>query len=899
MNRERIVFVAVLALLGLLGWRLFAKEAPRFSGRAVVAKELPESRIPPADPVVTLTSSGIRRDSFERPSADQPLPLLVLPMPPLADLPSLMPPPWPDAGAATWSDHLYTRPARLLGAAGDLVETGDSAEELATAPANPAAPQTDFSAQYDSLHLDSLSIIWGRILNEDRFALKVGDTLRFQQVDPRTGKNLYAVQEYPAGRYQNFSFARTLANQIERDATAWRGQIGPARADDLRAFLRQLLGHGLLEPVAFQRAEELATLLVRAAPDDVDNWMALGEIWERTFALDRAFALYASLGGTELPGAAAALPAGLPQSAGRFREHPAPRVRMAAVLLLLGRADLAEAQLRAAVALDPRDADAAIDLGLLELTTGRAAEAVARLLVARRHSSGASRLLVSLRAGVALGRAQLATRAWADAAKTFEDAVAAAPLEDPLAVAAQCGRIAAAYLAGDFGTAEEVAQDAVSRLGAHPRLLYLRGITAAAHGGAAGEVLRDLRAAATSSPLDAAPALAARAFWLDQLGESEEAGDSLRQALALDPSLAYARWLAAQWALRDGDLDAAAAGFEGLMRESPDCAAALAGLGWLLMTSDDPVRAEVALRSAAKRAPEHARPGGPESGVWADLALRRGFNFLVLGQPAAARAAFETALDLEPDLAAARNGVAAALYSQGDLAAAVAEFSLLQDALRDAPDDPQYLYAKLWQTRIEVHDKLRRWRDGFDGRRLRHGWDTQSQARLGVEPRLEGGALLIRGIHREKGETRAFREVPAMAFRSAAMDIAATAEHRGDAGAYLALQNRGRETWIFKVYRDRDGMLHWTTTRSGKQVFQRLGVSVKAGEPFRVEFRLDREPTQPVLQVWVDGVNVFAEQVPNLRNPTGMAAAGVFVETANALAVDALLDNLELVYAAQ
>lgn len=901
MNRERILFVAALVLLGLLSWRLFSKEAPRAAVRGGTAKELPATLVPPADPVLALGSAGLRRDTFERPSADQPLPLLTLPVPPLQDLPALLPPPWPDPGPSVWSDHLYAQPATLIGTIGEVLDAGaagDAFEEAPEAVGN--AAQQDYAAIYDSLRLDSLSLIWGRILNEDRYDLAPGARIRFQQVNPKTGKEEFTPREWLPTEYESFAFAKTERNRIESEVRQWRQRMGPARAQEMRDYLRGLVLDGLREPVAFRYAEELALALIVSAPDDVQNWMALGEVWERTFALDQAFVLYATLSGETLAGAqAVALPASLPKALGLFSDNPAPHVRMAAVLQLLGRVDLAEQRLRAAVALDARDTDAAIELSLLLLERGQSASSVERLETARRNQAGASHMQSSLRVGLALGRARLATRAWSEALKNFRDTAAAAPRGDPLGIQARCGQISASYLAGDFATAASEAATAVDELGAHPRLLYLRGITQAAAGGAAGEVVRDLRAAAAASPLDAAPAFAALAFWLAQAGADDEAGAMLQQALALDPSLPYARWLTAHWALRDGDLDTAAAGLESLVRQWPECAAALADIGWLLSGAGSNVQADVALRSAEERAPTHARNAGPESRVWADVALRRGLNELALGSTTAARSSFDRALALDPELFAARNGTAIALYLEGDLDAAVAEFSLLQDTLRERPEDPQALFAKHWQTRVETHDKLRQWRDGFDGRRLRPGWDTQTQARVGVEPRLESGTLALRGNHNAKGETRAFRELPAAAFRSAAMDITAGPDHKGDAGAYIALQNRGRESWSFRVHRDRDGNLHWTTVRAGKPAFGQVGHRVAAGQPFRVEFKVDREPAQPVLQVWVDGVIVFAEPVTNLRNPTGQMAVGIFVETANALAVDAALDNLELIYAQQ
>jgi tetratricopeptide (TPR) repeat protein len=891
-NRERIAFVLVLAVLGLMGWSLFSREAKGFSARSVRGKDLPPSLSVLADPVVALPTEGARRDAFERPSADQPLPLLRLPMPALAEFPALLPPPWPDPGPETWSDHLFARPAAMPGRLDDVFEG-----ELA-APGGENTPQ-DLERSYDWVRKDAFTVFHGRILNPNRYALTRQDVIQFQDVDARSGRDRGGQLTFAPGAYEDFGFADTLLNRIELEAIAWRGQLNPVRAPEARAFIAGLLETGLREPVAFRRAEELAIALVQASPKDVANWMTLGAVWERVFELDRAFALYARLAGEALPEGAGALPEGLPDPKLDFVADSAPRRGLASVLRRVGLDRQAEVQLHRALALHARDPLAAIELGRLELETGRAESAVARLAAARRNLGSTAGLEESLRAGLALGDAQLAARTWSDAAATYGDVAESAPPAHPLAVDAHAGRVAALYLAGDFASAAQEATAAVAALGGQSRLLYLRGIAAAAAGEtAAGEVVRDLRGAVTAAPLDAALPLCALAFWLDQAGSREEAGDLLRQALELQPALPYARWLEAHWALRDGDPALAASGFGSLVREHPQCSAALAALGWLMAGEGNANDAEVALRSAEERAPAHATRGGAGSLVWADLAARRGFNLLALGRTTEARAAFERALDLDPNLHAARNGIGAALYAEGDLDGAVAEFSLLQDSLRELPEDAQAVYASTWQARIQDHDQLRIWRDSFDGRRFRPGWNTQSQARLGVEPKLADGALVLRGSHREKGETRAYREVPALAFRAATVDVAVGADHRGDAGVVLALQNRDRESWAFKVYRDRDGQIHWITDRSGKEEYRKLGIAIPAGESFRVEFRLDREPTTPVLQVRVNGAVVFAEGVSNWRSPTGQAAIGAFAETANALAVDVALEQVELVYAA-
>ena len=563
---------------------------------------------------------------------------------------------------------------------------------------------------------------------------------------------------------------------------------------------------------------------------------------------------------------------------------------MALILRRLGLDAAAEAPLRAAVALNDGSALAPLELGILLLESRRAGEAVPVLERARGLAERSGPL--AWRTLDALGRAQLQVGDYAAASAVFRDgarAAASQPGRSPRRDA-RAGLVAAAYLAGDFTRAAEEAAAAVAELGPDARLLYLRGITAAAAGGPAGEVVRDLRAAAAATPLQAADAWTALAFWLDVLGHGEQAGESLGRALEQEPNHPYGLYLRAWWARRAGAVDAAVADLQALARQDPDCAAVLAELGWLLHQQEKLDGAEVMLGRAEQRAPQHA-----------SIVVRRGFNLLRRGDLEAGRAALQRAIALDPGLHPARNAVAWAAYAENDLATAVAEFGEVADMLRDQEEHPQRRFAELWQQRIQAHAQLQRWRDGFDGRLLQPQWDGQSLARLGVEPRVDGGAARLEGSHSGPGVTRLFRSVRALDFRSFAIDVQAGAELKGNAGALIALETKGaqrRTTWSFQLYRDREGTLRYLMEGlSGDPVAGALNRRVAAGESFRVEFVLDREPRPPLLTVQVDGAEAWSGPVSALISPAGDLALGGYVETSNALPVNAAFDDAELIFA--
>ncbi|MHC4379860.1 MAG: tetratricopeptide repeat protein [Planctomycetota bacterium] len=902
MKREPIVFVVVLLVLALMTYSTMQETAPR-APRISGGKNLEAFQLAEGDPVVSLPAEGNHRDLLRKPSADEPLEPLLLPDPTLDPLAVLIPPPMPDCGSAYWSDHLLRLEPTILGGLDDLVTTGAESEDLSGLEISGADAFADQDEQYqkvyDWIRLNPLATIYGHLLGDQRYDYEVGDTLKFTQVDPHTGKERFGQVEFNGEQYEAFGFADNLHNRIELGVREQRTRLSAARVVEIGDYVHWLLDQGLADPSAFSYAEELARETIRLSPNDVGNWMLLGEVWERTFLLDQAFALYATLAGEDL---GTNLPEfGIEVETGRFGRAAGPRVRMGVILRRLGLDADAETQFRLSVDLASGDPAAPMELGILLLDTGRIAEGTQHLeramaMQAQRNSAS------GLRNAYALGQGLLRSGRWADASQAFQDAGRAAGNNQEAAMRAESGRIAATYLSGDFTTARSLAGAAIEKFGADATLLYLRGITEAADGGAAGEVIRDLRASAAATPFDAAPALSAQAFWLDRIGESIAAREALNAALELSPSHLYSRYLLAHWAARDGDLSGAKEELVRMVRQAPACAAILAEFGNVLYQEGQEgrdgsfARAEVAYQSLEDLFPDWVQ-GSSAAPSWAGLVLRHGLNQMQLSSLEEAMSSFDHAVSLDAGLTAARNAKGVVLYREGDLEASVAEFAYLLDALREQEDDPQFVYADTWQGRVVEHDKLRRWTDAFEGSRLRPGWDKQSEARAGVEPRLEDNALLIQGEHTGAGETRAFRTVAGVAFRDFATDLIVGKGHRGEAGAYIALRNRSKETWSFRVNRDREGLVGWTMTRGTRTESGRTSFNIPEGGSARISFRVNREPKQPILTVRVDDEVIFSEAVSNLRNPTGRMATGLVARTAHALPVDTSIDNIELVYA--
>ncbi|TAH38936.1 MAG: tetratricopeptide repeat protein [Planctomycetota bacterium] len=892
MKREQGLLLAVLVLVGLFGYGLYAKDdRPRRVRPAPLP--LPPGELAGLEPVVDLGAAGGGRDPFRARRDTEPLPPLDLPLPELAEMAVLLPPPIPDGGAARWSEHLLLQAPALPGGIEELVVDAEDAAGSTPGLAPEDAPPGDGAAQaagyaevYDSVKFNDFTLAYGRILDENRYDKKAGDPITFEEWDPRTGKLRYPARVLEPGQYESFRFASTLRNRIELEVRAL--PVNAGTVPRVREFVHWLLEQAEHEPAAYAHAERLGRRAVELAADDLENWLTLGEVWERAFRFDEAFALYAQLAGVPLP--AAAPPLGVAVPHGRFQRASAPQVRMALILRRLGLDAESEAPLRAAVALNDGSPLAPLELGALLVDSGRGGEAVPLL---ERVRSLAERGSVQAQRGLdVLARAYLQLGRYADAGAAFRDAARAASAESGTADtrrSARAGAVAASYLAGDFAPAAQEAADAVAELGPQPQLLYLRGICAAAAGAPAGEVVRDLRAAAAAAPLDAAPALVALAFWLDRLGHGEQAADALGRAMEQNPAYGYGLYLRAVFARRAGDLESARADLRALVGAAPECAAALAELGWLYHEEGRYPAGEVALRRAEELAPNE--PG---------IVTRRAFNLLRSGDLDGGRAALQRAIALRPDLYPARNALAWAAYAEGDLGTAVAEFSEVADVLLDQPEHPQLQFAQSWRQRIQAHALLQRWQDRFDGRLLQPQWDAQTLARAGVEPRVADGALRIQGQHSGEGATRVFRPIRALDFRAFSAELSVGAEHKGDAGVLVALETKGtprRTTWAFRVLRDREGALRWLIEHGNAPpeggALQR---SLAAGQPLRVAFHLDREPRPPVLTVTADGQEVWAGPVPALVSPSGELAVGAYAETRLPLPVDVSLDNVELVY---
>ena len=897
MKREPIVFIIVLAILAL-------------KVSSLLSEEVSNSRVRPRTKPLELTAQGAadlvegiaidkhQRDLFLRPSADQPLPILTIPSPPLPGQSVLLPPPSPNPGSHVHSLSLFVRPIALSGSVGSALSSGD--EEI-TDDSGVAFdgeieidPTTQYRAEFDHIRLNAVTTLYGQIVNENRYELKTGDTIEFVQYDVNSSRARYSVLPYLEDEYQSFGFAENLHNKIELDYRAQLKGMSAGSLSQVAVFIDWLLSNGMSEPIAFDYAKDLAMRSSKLGPDDGQNWLTVAKTYEATLDYDQAFTIYSLMVGVGVAGEFAneLLESGL--TSGRFAHMSAPRVAMGMVLQKLNLHVAARQQFELAMDVSDGTSYAPMALGHALLLEGSYSAARENLQRAFNKQANRSNEL-ALENGISLGLSMLAQSDWVAAAEQYQNVIELAADKSDFVARAEAGLVAAQYLSGDFAVAQMTAEEAIINVGATPQLLYLRAITTGANGGDIGEVIADLNAAVVAQPLAAADYLAALAFYADVAQDTIAAESALSAALEQSPNHVYARYLQAFRAARNGSLSAEA-DYKSLVEDNPNSAAMLAAYASVLIDQDEYGQANVAFTRIDLQLSEQTKSAA-RAAAWANVYLRQGMNLLSLSKYDEALSSFDYALSLDDKLHAARNARAIAMYATGELDVAVAEFSYLQDALRDELEDEQYLYASLWQARMQEHDKLRRWVDDFSAERLRPGWDLQDGARAGISPRHTNESLVIKGSHAAAARTSVSRFVPGIAFRSFAAELSIGNDHRGSAGVAIALMNRSKKNWSFEIERNREGDLSYTVSRGTRSESSNLGVNIAPNIPMTVSFSLDREPKQPVLTVKVNNTVVYSEEAVGLRNPTGRMASSFFAKTAHALPVDISLDNVELIYA--
>jgi tetratricopeptide (TPR) repeat protein len=528
------------------------------------------------------------------------------------------------------------------------------------------------------------------------------------------------------------------------------------------------------------------------------------------------------------------------------------------------------------------------------LRRGRPEEALEPLRAAVRAAPSDPRLLAArTEMRVLLGSALLATGDAAEAAKAFEQALAA-DAEDQRA---RAGALACALLASgaadgarasvDGGAAATAETSAAQGEGFE--LLMTRGLAALFAGDhVRAKELYEL--AERADPLRSARALAALAYLGWSTGNTAAASAFVEEALERDPRDPYALYLRGRLFGLSDDYEGARAALLGALSielEFEDALVALGEVAFRLGRFDD---AERYLERAV------ALEGGR-----ADVHALRGMNFLRLSSVPEARASFERALALDAADPTARGGLAWCAYLDGDATEALILFRNLDDSRRALPEEDAWrVWARAEIARIQDHVEKVEWRDDLNRKRLGNQWFPRESA--GPTVGLADGALEIAGAFTTNGSTQVYREYTAGDFVSFSADLWIDPDTNVRAGIFVSREQERRDAPEVvseaSVSRHQEGPLQVRIVQRGQPpVVTDMQQAFPTGRWVRLSIERSGDATDTAITITVDGVPlVQGVALASLASATSKLHIGVFAEGEVGRKVSLRLDNAAVVY---
>ena len=908
LRQEQVVFLATLAILGLLSWTLLAGgDAGRRGRTGSEEKPFTDHRAPRVEVVQPNDAApALRRAIFAPPRDTAPLPPLQLVEPERDPLPRLAPPPAPGPAPRVYGQLLRTdrptvevadlfaaldEPADLVDEAffeeqdgeeqprGSLIAAVAEAEDPGDEEsyADRVARLESYKDRYDWLvQVEGGEPIFGRIENEDRYGLAVdparsSEPILFTRIDPLTGREHYANLGDARIAHQRdavfeFHFARTVANDIELRRLRLGGALTRGSYDEALQLADACVRQRLEAPRALAIAEELYQRCAAFDPDDPAPLLGLASCYEAGFELERAFRQYQDL-------------------LARFEHRPEIHVRLARLEARFLLHDQAEARLREALARNRGSWEVRWGLGRFLLERGRPEEAAEHLRQASRLApQEPERLHVRVAIRTDLGAAQLALGEVQEAGQSFRSAIHA----DATHERALAGLLATGLVGGAVGD-DDVAPVATAEARGF-ELLLARGLRALQAG--AWEDARDqLLAAAEADPLHAARALGALSHLADVTGHPEDALRYADEALEVDPADPYALFQRGRLLGLAEDYEGARAALLAALEVELDFEDALVALG------------DMAFRLGrfedAERYLERAVSIDPSRAEVFDL---RGLNFLRLGRAEPAREAFEAARDLDGGDPVALGGLAWCHYLAGDLTEALIQLGNLQETAAKQPGGERHAEWALQQVeRIRDHTEKVAWSDNFNRKRLLNEWVTHEGA--GPEVSMVDGAVRVEGVFRGNGRTTVYRTYNPGDFVSFEADVRISAQSNVRAGVFLAREQQRRNaepelTLEASISRHKDGPLQVRLQRAG-QTPEVVDMAQQLPTDRWVRLRIERtgEGSDSTVSLSMDGVPVLeGASLPGLGRATSEVLVGLFVEGENSRQVAVEMDNAQVVF---
>jgi tetratricopeptide (TPR) repeat protein len=900
LRQEQIVFAIVLVILAAL----FASSSSKGKAPATrrgTDKELVRHAAP--TPLADATVARHEQELFSPPRDSRPLPPLPFVEPPLPPLPAVAPPPAPGVESELFGALLRTPPLRMDtaglfddeaevaidddSALGDL-EIGDGVDPQALEPQERRELESLYRRLYDTIVLEDLGLLYGRITNEDPYGLKdearAGEPLEFGEVDPTTGRPRFPGQApiaFQRTRVREFALAQTLENDLRQafhDApttatpTTWRDMI-------------ELAERCIEERLAFEDtlvfAAELYRRVAAFRPEDPAPILGLARVHEAAFDFEKAF--------TEAELAVE-----------RFGFRPEPHVVLAGLERTFLMFDQAEARLRQAVSVESGTYVASAALGDFLVSRGRFAEALEPLARAferlpaeaglRRERQAVSRDY----AAALLGAGRLPEAIAMYGAMLRTDA------SDQVALA---GLVAAELLGGSLGEFDvptwasdsTEASDGPSELSFE--LLVNRGLVAARSGEFAA-ALKDLDAAQRADPLRAVFALRGKSWIAERAGDLERSLEFVEQALDAQPGDVWCLLQRGRLRIEAEDYAGARADLRAALETNAELVDALGLLGWLEYLEK---RHQDAERFFERALTLEERNGAKRADLW----LRRGLALVSGGSVIEAREALQRALELAPDDAVATGARAWCNYLLGEAEEAIIQLRQMDDQLRERPeDDARRVWARAQIDRITEHLTKDVWLDDFEYSEVgRNAWARRENA--GPIAQLAEGVLRLEGTFTSTGEVRYYRELASAEFVAVEADVWVSGDTNGRAGLFVArenLQSRSTSQVLGRIAlaRSRDGVAQVLTEQSGRNESGWIDLPAESA-PFEADrwhrVRIERagEGNDATISVYLDGLPVIANQrFTGLGTGNNPLVFGLFVEGDTGRRADARIDDVEV-----
>jgi tetratricopeptide (TPR) repeat protein len=890
-NREQLVLVGTVAVLGLLSWRTFGSTVTTASTKRAAEKSLDARPTPDARLALpTARTAGSGRDVLSPPSDTRPLPPLELQPPPIDSLSALFPPPLPGPSSALLGRALRTKPGKVD--APDLFAGQTTADdELESAPAS--APTTVRPAPlvnadelasrvaqgkklYDWVRTGDFR--FGLIANKERWTLRdrPNEDILFMEYDVNAGRPRFPGQPpipVPRKNVGEYGFADTVINGIEQRRATFGDPLPTGQYDEALLFAESCLALRHETPRALEVAAEMYRRAAAVIAQDPAPKLGLARVLEAGFRFEEAHDLYQSLLAGPMPRNPLVL-ASLGELEARFLlDEPA------------------EQHLRDAETYGRTQWVAQSALGRFLLQRGRAVEALPHLQAAVQYEpSEPERKSVRARLRADLGDAYLSLAQVTEAMEAYRQALAA----DAEAARASAGLGACALLGGKLASGE-----GASSTGFESQLVA--GLTAlksvAASGSAGATAARDaLLAAATADPLRAHAAWRALSWLAETAGNAEEAQRFIDLAYEAMPSDFWTLYQRGRLAMQRDDLDGALESFRAALDLEVGSSDVLVQLGALMFRRGELEAAERYLARAVQLDPQ-----------WSEASTLRGLVYLERGALSDAETSFRTVLATNPDDPTARNGMAWCFYRRGDATEALARLRELDDNRRALPEtDPHRVWARGQMERITDHLEKVVWTDSFDRRQLMNGWETQENA--GPLVSIHDGVVSITGQFKQDGKSRVWQRRSASDFVSIEAKITVQQGTNARVGLFVARESsRQGEAQVeaeVVVARHNEPGKNAVQTRVVKQRGEEngpftdvQGFDWPVGKPVVVRIERVGDASSTKVNILFDGIPVLSGRpLPALGRTNNELKLGVYVEGQTGRTATIDIDDVDIVF---